>query len=271
MTQIINIEPIFQYAGGKRRLIKYIKPLIPNDISIYAESFLGGGAICFDLQPKVAIVNDINPDLINLYEIVKDEPQALLDKFHTHMSNHNKEYYYKTRNIDRNEDFKNLSKLDKAARVLYLLHTNFNGLIRYNKQGYQNEAYGKPKKLSESNFYNLSNYFNSANITFMSGEYKQIINYLDKNSFVYLDPPYLNASHTRYYSNDFKLKEHIELKEFCDELTKRGIRWLLSNSDCEEIRDLYKEYNISQIQIPYMIASKKEFRHIANELLIKNY
>jgi len=274
----VTISPILKRRGGKRKLLKYIIPKIPREMNNYFEPFAGGGAVFLCFQPQNAYINDLNEELINVYLTIKNHPQELLKCLKLHKLSHNKEYYYKTRSLDRGLNYKELSSIEKAARIIYLNHTCYNGLYRVNKKGYFNTPIGRyknPKILNEDNILNANKYFNNKNVIFSCGDYKDILKKAEKGDFVYFDPPYdpvsVSASFTMYTSNGFSRKDQTELKELCDELTKKGVKFLLSNSETVFIKDLYKNYNIELIPVRRLIGSNNEGRKIINEVLISNY
>ena len=145
MAKNILVSPILKWVGGKRQLLDDIIPNINKNCSTYIEPFLGGGAVLFELQPSKAIVNDYNSELINVYTVVRDHPEELIQKLEEHKEKNTEDYFYEIRGLDRTKDFTKLSDIDKAARILYLNKTCFNGLYRVNSSGQFNSPYGKYK------------------------------------------------------------------------------------------------------------------------------
>ena len=270
-----ELKPIMKWVGGKRQLLDEIVPLVP-EYKRYIEAFLGGGAVLMALQPKKAIVNDFNSELINLYQIVKDYPEELISELKKYENT--KECFYQTRNLDRTAEFNNLSDIQKASRVLYLNKTCFNGLYRVNSKGEFNAPFGKyknPNIVNEEEIRALSKYFNKAEISFLNGDFAEATTRARKGDFVYLDPPYQPISKTSAYTGytlaGFGEEKQIELKRECDRLNKKGVKFLQSNSDCEFIRELYKDYNIKTVKAKRNINCKGNSRQAINELLIYNY
>lgn len=269
------ITPILKWVGGKRQLLSEIMPLINKNCSTYVEPFIGGGAVFFDLQPKKAIINDYNEELINVYKVVRDSVDELIAVLEVHEQNNSEEYFYNVRALDRTEEFEKMSDIEKAARILYLNKTCYNGLYRVNSAGQFNSPYGKyknPKIVNSTTLKAMSNYLNKNKIEIRQGDYKEILKGLRKGAFVYLDPPYMpissSSSFTGYTENGFGYKQQVELKEECDKLKKKGISFLQSNSDCPEIRDLYKDYKIITVQARRSINSNAQKRGEINEVLI---
>lgn len=274
-----NLMPILKWVGGKRQLLHEIIPLIPENVTTYVEPFVGGGAVIFEYQPKKAIINDLNEELINVYQVIKDSPDELIKLLTIHKEKNSKDYFYKIRSLDREKDFLNkYSNIERAARTIYLNKTCYNGLYRVNSKGQFNTPFGRyknPKILNEKVIYAISNYFNNNNIKILNDDYKAALKYLRKGAFVYFDPPYLpiseSSSFTNYTENGFGYEQQVELKEQCDKLNSRGIKFLLSNSYHPDILDLYKEYNIKVIKAKRAINSIADKRGEINEVLVFNY
>lgn len=274
------LSPALKWVGGKRQLLDVISPLIPKKISTYVEPFVGGGAVLFELKPKKAIINDYNEELINVYQTIKNFPEQLLLLLEEHTTNNNEEYFYKIRALDREEAYEDMTDVERAARIIYLNKTCYNGLFRVNQAGQFNTPYGRyknPNIVNRPVINGMSIYFNNNDIRIMDGDYKQALKGLRKGAFVYFDPPYLpissSSSFTGYTEGGFNLDKQIELKEQCDKLHKKGIKFLLSNSDHKIIRDLYNSngYIIETVKARRAINSKGNKRGEINEVLVRNY
>lgn len=283
MSENIFLKPILKWAGGKRQLLPAISPLVPEEYNTYVEPFIGGGAVLLHLQPENAIINDYNEELINVYNMVKDKPEELLNelKYHSQMNNElNKEHFYSVRSWDRDpvKFSTNYTDVQKAGRIIYLNKTCFNGLFRVNSQGQFNTPYGKyvkPNIINEPSIMSLSKYLNKNNITIKRGDYKETLVDLSTDSFVYFDPPYLPISDSSYFTgytdNGFSLQDQIELRDQCNLLNEKGIKFLLSNSNHPKIFELYDGYDITEVPANRTINSNGEKRGQINEVLIKNY
>lgn len=274
----VILSPVVKWVGGKRQLLNDIIPLLPDHFSTYVEPFVGGGALLFEIQPKKAIVNDLNHELINLYKVIKDNPNELLLLLEEHELNNSEEYFYQIRALDRSKSYDDMSDVEKAARIIYLNKTCYNGLFRVNQSGQFNSPYGKyknPNIVNKPVVLAMANYFQNNNITLLNGDYKMALKKLRKGAFVYFDPPYMpissSSSFTGYTENGFDKKQQIELKEECDKLNSRGIKFLLSNSDHPFIRDLYKDYEIITVRAKRSINSNSNKRGEINEVLVRNY
>lgn len=271
------LSPLLKWVGGKRQLLSDIIPMIDNKCSTYVEPFIGGGAVLFRMQPKKAIINDYNHELINVYKVVRDNLDELLELLYIHQANNSAEYYYEVRAWDRGEYLNKMSNIEKAARIIYLNKTCYNGLYRVNSAGQFNSPYGRyknPNIVNEAVLKAVSNYFKNNDIDIRNGDYKDTLINLDKSSFVYLDPPYMpissSSSFTGYTEGGFGYNRQVELKQECDKLTQQGIRFVQSNSDCDEIRELYKEYKIKTVKAKRSINSVAKRRGEINEVLIYN-
>lgn len=273
-----HITPIVKWAGGKTQLLGEITSLLPTEeFTAYCEPFLGGGAMLFYIQPEVAYINDINSGLMNVYNVIKYYPEALIAELSGYENT--AEFYYSIREIDRDfERFSALSAVKQAARFIYLNKTCFNGLYRENRQGQFNVSYGKyknPNFVNASGIRSMNQYFNVANIIFTSVDFSLVLNSLPSGTFVYLDPPYdpvsETANFTSYTRYGFTREDHIRLRECCDALAARGIKFMLSNSDTDFIRSLYARYDITEVFAKRFINCNGNGRGTVKELIIRNY
>ena len=271
------VAPVLKWAGGKRQLLQEISKHIPKKFFTYYEPFLGGGAVLFHLQPGKAVVNDINEELINVYHVIRDNVEELIKSLKKHKNE--KGYYYMIRELDRDkEKYNQLSNIEKASRIIFLNKTCFNGLFRVNSQGQFNVPFGKYKNaniVDEPTLRAVSNYFNKAKITFKCTDFEEAVKGISKGAFVYFDPPYdpvsNTSSFTGYDINGFDKEEQKRLKELCDKIDRRGVKFLLSNSATDFILDLYKDYNVTIVQARRPINSKGNRRGEVDEVLVKNY
>lgn len=269
--------PVVKWLGGKRQLLESITPLLPKKITTYCEPFLGGGAVLFSIQPSKAIVNDINSDLITVYEVIRDNVDALIDSLYKHKNT--PEYFYEVRDMDRDKErYISLSEIEKASRLLYLNKTCYNGLFRVNLSGEFNSPFGyykNPNIVNEPTLRAVSKFLNACDITFYHEDFVQVLSNIPKGSFVYLDPPYDpvsdTANFTGYNKGGFDRRNQICLKECCDELTEKNIKFMLSNSATSFIKDLYKDYNITFVEAKRAINSVGSRRGAIEEVLIRNY
>lgn len=271
------VSPVVKWVGGKRQLLHEITPLLPKQIATYCEPFLGGGAVLFARQPKNAIINDLNGDLMLVYEVIRDDVESLIVSLQEHENT--SEHFYKVRDLDRDkESYKLLSKVEKASRIIYLNKTCYNGLFRVNASGEFNSPFGhykKPNIVNEPVLRAVNKYLLSPNVQLFSEDFATTLQRVPRGGFVYLDPPYDpvsdTASFTGYNKGGFDRTEQIRLKECCDVLTQRGVKFLLSNSATAFIRELYAEYTISTVYAKRAINSDADKRGAVQEVLIRNY
>ena len=266
-----------------------------KNINKYAEIFVGGGAVLFDILSKYKLdevyISDKNLELINTYKSIRDNVDILIkslkgmEEQYISLNNENRKiYYYKKRqeynslkiNIEENN-------IEKAILFIFLNKTCFNGLYRVNKKGKFNVpmgAYKKPKICDEENLKNVS--LTLRNVKIVYADYRKSEKFIDDKTFVYIDPPYrplnITSSFTSYTENDFNDKEQIELAEYINVLNKKGAKIVISNSDPKnnDIDDnffdkLYKNYNINRVKATRMLNSNASLRGAINELLITNY
>lgn len=274
----IEVKPILKWVGGKRQLLNEISPLIPGEFNKYFEPFVGAGAVIFSLLPDNAVINDLNSELINVYKVIKEQPDELIELLKEHTNNNSKEYFYRIREMDRQAGYEKLSNVFKASRTIYMNKTAYNGLYRVNKAGQFNTPWGRyknPKILDSDNILAMSKYFNDKNIKILNVDYKEALKSVSKGDFVYIDPPYLpissSSAFTAYTADGFGEKEQEELKKTCDMLDKLGVKFLLSNSYHSFLLDLYKDYNIKIVEARRSVNSKGHKRGKIREILVYNY
>lgn len=277
MKEFAMPSPVLKWVGGKRQLMAEIEKHFPESYSTFYEPFVGGGAVLFHLLPNKAVVNDINSELINLYTVIKNDVHDLIEDLKKHKNE--SKYFYDVRFWDRDISFyDNLTDVQRASRILYLNKTCYNGLFRVNQSGQFNTPFGRyknPNIVNESTLLSVSNYFNSAQIEFKNTDFADSLKGIRRGSFVYFDPPYdpvsESSNFTGYAKGGFDKSEQIRLKELCDTLDSKKIKFLLSNSKTKFIEDLYKEYTIIPIKANRTINSNADGRGEVNEVLIKNY
>ena len=295
----IECKPFIKWVGGKGQLLSEINKLYPvelgKNINKYAEIFVGGGAVLFDILSKYKLdevyISDKNLELINTYKSIRDNVDILIkslkemeEQYIPLNTENRKDYYYKKR-----EEYNSLkinsevNNIEKAVLFIFLNKTCFNGLYRVNKKGEFNVpmgAYKKPKICDEENLKNVS--LTLRNVKIVYADYRKSEKFIDGKTFVYIDPPYrplnITSSFTSYTENDFNDKEQIELAEYINVLNKKGAKIVISNSDPKnnDIDDnffdkLYKNYNINRVKATRMLNSNASLRGAINELLITNY
>lgn len=272
------VAPFLKWVGGKRQLMSAIFAHLPKNIKSYkyVEPFIGGGAVLFNLQPQNAIINDYNEELINVYQVIKDNLDELIIDLRKHKNE--EEYFYAVRSLDRMEEFSNLTNVERASRLIFLNKTCYNGLYRVNNAGEFNSPFGRykhPNIVNEPTLKAVSKFLNSNRIEIRSGDYRQVLSQVNKKCFIYLDPPYHpiseNANFTGYVQGGWNVQDQIDLKEACDKLNEKGVRFLLSNSSANLIKELYCEYYITTVKANRSVNSNGADRGLVEEVLIKNY
>lgn len=277
MMSEYKLTPIVKWAGGKTQLLDAINALIPNDFAIYHEPFLGGGATLLSNQPKNAIINDLNYELMTTYNVIKHDITPLIkelkDMIKQHNTNNAKDFYMTV----REQEILNLNDIEIAARFLYLNKTGFNGLYRVNSQGKFNVPFNKKDMIknstvfSETNLRNLNKYFNENNIIILNEDFNEALKKVKENDFVFIDSPY-DEAYTSYQKGGFHEKEHKELAERLIELDKKGVKWIVTNHNTKLIQSLYNQFDFYEIPVNRFINSDAQKRSNAtNEVLILNY
>lgn len=294
----IAVKPFLKWAGGKGQLLKEIEQYYPfkNGINKYAEPFVGGGAVLFDILNRYNLesvyISDINSELINTYIIIRERIDEIIEMLNIFQSEFipldtekRKSYYSKKRNlfnilkIDSNES----TSIEKAALMIFLNKTCFNGLFRVNKAGLFNVpmgTYKKPLICDEKNLRAVSEKLQ--NVSIICGDYKESSGFIDKSTFVYFDPPYRpitnTSSFTAYTNTPFNDAEQKNLAAFAKAMNDKGAKIIISNSDPKGIDqndnffdNLYCDFNIKRIQATRMINSNSNSRGKINELLISNF
>ena len=291
-----TVKPFVKWAGGKSQLLNEIRAKYPETIDKYCEPFVGGGAVLLDVlanrHPEEVLINDINAELVNTYMQIKNNVDELIILLSDMQEN-----FWAKNDIDRKamyltkrERFNDLKvngdeqiNLEKAALFIFLNKTCFNGLYRVNSKGLFNVpmgAYKNPPICDAENLRLISQLLQHVQIK--CGDYSECAEFIDENTFVYIDPPYrpltATASFTSYSENEFGDKQQIELGRFVDEISAKGAKVVASNSDPKNadtgddfFDDLYSSYSISRVSAKRMINSKASNRGSINELLICNF
>ncbi|MFA5624923.1 MAG: DNA adenine methylase [Bradymonadales bacterium] len=281
MNTKIALKPFTKWTGGKRQLIPTLLELMPKQYHRYHEPFVGGGGLFFEVEPKEATINDANSDLIHAYKQIRDNIEELILLLKTHEKNNSKAYYLDLRSADRDGRLEKMDSVEKAARLMYMLRVNFNGLYRVNSKNQFNVPYGRyknPKIVDEELLYAISKYLNNNNIKILNLDFEDAVNEAKAGDFVYFDPPYApisaTSAFTSYTNCGFGSEEQKQLRDVFAKLTENNVRVMLSNSNAGEIYELYQNIlgvNIKVVSANRMINSKASGRGKIDELIIRNY
>ena len=280
----VQPQPFLRWAGGKRKLAGFIANSFPTklnyDSAHYYEPFLGGGALAFYIGQKESPVyipgsrihlSDMNPDLISAYQVLRDDPLTLMRHLIKLGKNTDREAFEKVRSSRPN------TKIEIAARFIYLNKTCFNGLWRVNSKGEFNVPWGKlqnPRIFDESILLANSKRLSGAKIA--KRDFLNQLELAKKGDLVYLDPPYIplssSSSFSKYSKLDFDISNHEQLASSINSLTKRGVFVVLSNSDTSDTRKIFGDsMNLYQISVGRSISAKSESRKRVNEIIATNY
>lgn len=278
-----NPKPFVKWVGGKRQLLQQFKvmdlypPYAFNPkTATYFEPFVGGGAMFFDLLPQKSVLSDMNLELVTTYNVIKNDVESLIKKLKEHQQKNHKAYFLKI----RAQEFRKLSKVDVAARFIYLNRTGFNGLYRVNRSGQFNVPYGDNKNpliCDEGNLRKAHDAMKDTKI--LHQDYKKVLEKTRKGDFIYFDPPYYPVSKTSaftsYTKESFLEKEQTELRDAFMKLHKRGCFVMLSNSDTPFINELYsnldRKIKIHKVFAGRSINSKGSGRGKIKEVVVINY
>ena len=296
-TKTVTLKPFVKWVGGKSQLVDEIEKMLPTDgekvLTKYAEPMVGGGALFFSILSKYDFeelyISDINAELINAYKVIKDDVYNLIAKLNEMQmlflpmdENGRKYFYYSIREKFNSTVLSTETATEKAAQFIFLNKTCFNGLYRVNRKGQFNVPMGAYKNPTICDDENLRNIHEALqNVTIVCGDYSLSKSFIDKDTFVYLDPPYRPISETSgftaYNTDVFDDNEQIRLAQFIDEINKSGAKIVLSNSDPKNVNeednffdDLYRNYKINRVEASRAINSKGDKRGKINELLICN-
>ncbi len=291
-------KPFIKWVGGKGQLLNQLEAMLPADFDkrdnvTYIEPFVGGGAMLFHMLQthkniKRAIINDINPQLINCYTTIRDQPNELIrslasiqDEYYSLEGEEAKKEFY----LDARDRFngKPSSPVESATLFIFLNRNCFNGLYRVNKAGKFNVPFGRYERplicdadtiLADSELLQ--------DVVILAGDFEQTFDYIAGNTFFYFDPPYRPISNTSnfndYTKESFNDTAQIRLKRFCDQVQDAKVPFMLSNSDCLRSNgtdrffdDLYESYDIHRVWASRSVNANGAKRGKLTELLVRNY
>ena len=276
---MIKGKPFVKWAGGKRQIVDKLLMYAPDEFNTYYEPFVGGGALLFELSPKKAVINDSNKELINVYNVLRNEEKfkKMCSILNTYEKNNSEEFYYELRNKDRNKSsFDRLSDYKRAGRTIYLNKACFNWLYRVNSKNEFNVPFGKKTKVNTYDIGNLitvSNYLTMNDIKILNVDFEDSVKDAQKGDFIYFDPPYDSETSifNSYTEDGFGKEEQRRLARVYKELSNKGCYVMLSNNNTTLIKELYKDFNIHIIEAKRSINSNGKKRGKVEEVIITNY
>ncbi len=280
ISPLVKCSPFIKWAGGKRQLLAELDKRLPSSWNTYYEPFIGGGALLVNLENQGrlsrAVISDLNAELINLYRVVQDTPEALIGALS------DEEYQNDDASYNRlKEKFNTLignpsHGIERAALLIYLNKHGFNGLWRVNSKGRFNVPFGRHRKLSipqASSILKFSDLLRK--VTILNTDFETAVKPARKGDFIYFDPPYQplskTASFTDYNSRGFRFEDQERLAQLYRRLSKKGIHLLLSNSKVAAIEELYEGFCIETVEAKRFINCNGERRSGIQEIIVTNY
>jgi len=274
------MEPILKWAGGKRQLLDELHTIITPELlkgHRYFEPFIGGGSLAFSLEHNDTSINDYNNELINVYNMIKNYPKELINELKKHQKKHSKDYFYMIRRLDREtKKYSKLSDVQRAARVIYLNKTCYNGLYRVNSSGYYNVPIGRssqaPDIVMEDKINQLSEFLNREGIHITCGDFENAVANACEGDVIYFDPPYdyEEDGFKAYVKIGFNHDDLIRLRNLCDELVNKGCKVIISNNDTSFVRECFNKeyYQIREVETKRYINCDGKNRVKAKEVII---
>jgi DNA adenine methylase len=262
--------PFLKWAGGKSELLPEIAKRLPKSFGTYWEPFIGGGALYFRLSPASAVISDANEELAHCYQIVRDRVEELIAALKKHSNN--KEHFLRIRKMQP----WHLDPVERAARLIYLNKTCYNGLFRVNQRGEFNVPFGRyenPRICDDAGLREAARVLQGAEV--LCRDFRHLLYKAKPGDFIYFDPPYTplseTSSFTAYSDAPFDQREQKALKQVFNALAERGCHVMLSNSDTESTRRLYHKFNVQAVQASRAINCRADKRGKISELIVTNY
>lgn len=274
----MEIKPFIKWVGGKTKCVDRLLAFAPRNYGTYYEPFVGSGIMLLNLKPSVAVIGDLNKELISTYEAFQDKNQykAMVSLLRNYQASNSKEFYDSVRKLDQIPDWDSHELYVHAGRFIYLTKTSFNGLYRTNSKGQFNAPYNNAPNVVIYQKHNLDavrRYMSESEITIRCGDYQDTLKGVRTGDFVYLDPPPDKESceYADCTRMGFDRKDQERLAHTYDEMNRRGVRVMMTNSNTEYIRARYSGYHIEQLQNRASVGSTGTRRHSIDEIVITNY
>ena len=262
-----KIKPFLRWAGGKQWISRQLAKLIPADIETYYEPFLGGGSLYFTALPNRAVLSDVNPRLVETYQVLQDDPRAVMTIL-KEWSN-DEQTYYRVRSLEFAD------RTHRAAQLIYLNRTCWNGLYRVNRQGKFNVPFGNHGRPVFSVRHLLEVSYALSKAELQCGDFSKVVQHARQGDFVYLDPPYTslhaNNGFRQYNEKIFSWEDQRRLGSTAVTLAERGCHVLVSNASHDAILKLYPGFSHQEVSRHSILAASPEFRGVTSELLIASH
>lgn len=274
----LKISPFVKWAGGKKQLLERLEERMPETYGRYYEPFIGGGALLFDVQPKNAVINDVNEQLLNVYRQLKANAETVISILNKLDSVEcNKEHYLKMRAEYNKKIAAHILDAEGAALTIWINKHCFNGLYRVNSKGLFNVPYNNKvggASMSEENLRGIGLYLNSNDVEIREGDFKVACEDVQAGDFVYFDSPYIpvseTANFTDYAKDGFGYEDHCRLAELFKRLDAAGVKVMLSNHSVDLVYELYAGFKIEGADVKRAI-NRDASRRVGKEVIITNY
>lgn len=279
MTKAVqNLAPFVKWVGGKRQLLPELTGRMPSEFGTYFEPFLGGGAMLFELKPKRAVVNDLNPQLINCYHQLKEHPLQFLEALKTLQNTYNtgcdsnvQNSIYLSVRDDFNTAIQNCIRTpNTAAMMVFLNKAGFNGLYRVSQKGKYNVPSAHRKKVNcfdENNIFGISELLQ--NVELLNTDFEECCKDAEKGDFIFFDSPY-HDSFSSYQDQGFSEADHIRLSMLVKRLSRKGVKFILTNSDSDFVKELYRDFRIDVVDVKRYINCDGS-RRVGKEIIVQNF
>jgi len=257
--------PLFRWVGGKRKLLSKILPFVPKEYGTYYEPFFGGGALYFSLRPKQAVVGDVNADIVNLLQVVKDNPEELIQSLATNTNSKTAYYAMRAKNPT--------GTIQRATRFQYLVSLAFSGIYRVNKSGRFNVPYSHEqyREFFDANRIRTASKL-LQNTTIVCGDFSETVKMAKAGDMVYFDPPYTvahdNNGFLEYNECIFQWQDQVKLATLVKALAAKGVKVIVSNANHESVRDLYDKNYVHMIERKSTISAATGSRGDVKEILV---
>jgi len=274
-------KPFVKWVGGKTALLPELVKRVPSEFRVYHEPFVGGGALFWALKPENAYLSDLNDELINVWNVVKDDVGGLihrLQEIEQEYKNNPDEVFYHIRALDRDEVvYSGMSPVNKAARTIFLNKTCYNGLYRVNSKNQFNAPHGKRKSVNicdEKTLLDCADVLNSCWISMFAADFREVKENAQSGDFIYMDPPYVPLTETsfvNYTAGGWENELNYQIRFLCEWCDDNDVKFMLSNSSAGMVYDLFGSYKIDEVYAPRRINSKGDERGNVKEVIIRNY